>query len=224
MVIAGIFLFFVTYYWWRDVTREATIIRFHTARVQKNLIIRIIWFISSEVLFFFRFFWTFFYSSLGVSADTRFSWPPYGLIVLDPSSVPLVNTVVLLRSSVTVTWSHYCLLIRNYSGAKLRLIVTITLRVIFTCLQRLEYYDSRFSIRDSAYRSIFFIATGFHRFHVLVGSIFLFISFIRIIRRQLNSMRHVGYECAVWYWHFVDTVWIYLYCFVYWWGSGFTDL
>merc|ERR1712055_576834 len=133
---------------------------------QISLRMAIIWFICSEVLFFFRFF---FHASLRVVAETRYAWPPARVLVLDPSSVPLLNTVLLLR----------------------------------------------FSITDSAYRSVFFIATRFHRFHVLVGSAFLVVCLVRMVRRQLNASRHVRYECAVWYWHFVDTVWIYLYCLVY---------
>merc|ERR1719412_2690899 len=124
-------------------------------------------------------------------------------MVLDPSSVPLLNTILLLRSSVTVTWSHYCLLIGNYMGAKNRLFFTITLGVVFTAVQ---YCESRFNISDSSYRSVFFMATRFHRFHVLVRSAFLVVCLVRIVRRQLNASRHVRYECAVWYWHFVDTV------------------
>ena len=212
---------FVTGFWWRDVSREASLRRFHNPPVQISLRIAIIWFISSEVLFFFGFFWTFFHASLRVVAETGYAWPPAGVLVLDPSSVPLLNTVLLLRSSITVTWSHNCLLIRNYARAKNRLVYTISLRAIFTLVQYLEYCESGFSISDSAYRSVFFIATRFHRFHVIVGSAFLVVCLVRMVRGQLNASRHVRYECAAWYWHFVDTVWIYLYCLVYWWGSRF---
>ncbi len=221
-VIAGATcLVFVASFWWRDVSREACLRGFHTACVQGSLRLAIVWFISSEVLFFFRFFWTFFHSSLRVVVETRFSWPPARILVLDPSSVPLLNTILLLRSSVTVTWSHYSLLIRNYIIAKNRLVSTIFLRVVFTLVQYLEYCESRFGISDSAYRSVFFIATRFHRFHVIVGSAFLIVCLVRIVRRQLNRYRHVRFECAAWYWHFVDTVWIYLYVLVYWWRSRF---
>jgi len=214
-------LVFVTRLWWRDVSREACLGGFHSPPVQHSLRMAMVWFISSEVLFFFRFFWTFFHASLRVVAETGYEWPPVRVMVLDPSSVPLLNTILLLRSSVTVTWSHYCLLIGNYMGAKNGLFFTITLGVVFTAVQYIEYCESRFNISDSSYRSVFFMATGFHRFHVLVRSAFLVVSLVRIVGRQFNSIRHVRFECAVWYWHFVDTVWIYLYCLVYWWRSRF---
>jgi len=221
ILVGAISTILVTGFWWRDVSREACLGGFHNPPVQISLRIAIIWFICSEVLFFFRFFWTFFHASLRVVAETRYAWPPAGVLVLDPSSVPLLNTVLLLRSSITVTWSHNCLLIRSYIGAKNGLVFTIALGGVFTAVQYLEYCESGFSISDSAYRSVFFIATRFHRFHVLVRSAFLVVCLVRIVRRQLNASRHVRYECAVWYWHFVDTVWIYLYCLVYWWRSRF---
>ena len=221
IVVRALATILVTRFWWRDVSREACLRRFHNPPIQVSLRMAIIWFISSEVLFFFGFFWTFFHASLRVVAETGYAWPPAGVLVLDPSSVPLLNTVLLLRSSITVTWSHNCLLIGNYAGAKNRLVFTIALRAVFTLVQYLEYCESRFSISDSAYGSVFFMATRFHGFHVMVRSAFLVVCLVRIVRRQLNAARHVGYECAAWYWHFVDTVWIYLYCLVYWWRSGF---
>nr|BAD86518.1 cytochrome oxidase subunit III [Doliolum nationalis] len=221
ILVGAISTIIVTGFWWRDVSREACLGGFHNPPVQISLRMAMIWFICSEVLFFFGFFWTFFHASLGVVAETGYAWPPAGVLVLDPSSVPLLNTVLLLGSSITVTWSHNCLLMGNYMGAKNGLVFTIALGAVFTAVQYLEYCESGFSISDSAYGSVFFMATGFHGFHVLVGSAFLVVCLVRMVGGQLNASRHVGYECAVWYWHFVDTVWIYLYCLVYWWGSGF---
>lgn len=130
--------------------------------------------------------------------------------------VPLLNTVVLVSSGITVTWSHYSVLLGKVRGASARLLLTIGLGLFFTALQYMEYNDSSFSIADSIYRSIFYMATGFHRFHVLVRSLFLGASFSRMLIGQLGTTRHVRYECSIWYWHFVDVVWLFLYASIYW--------
>ena len=214
-----LYLVFISYIWWRDVVRESSYLRFHTNRVQKNLLSRIIWFISSVVFFFFRFFWTFFHSSVRVSVDLFLIWPPIRVECLKPYRVPLLNTVVLLSSRLTVTWSHYSIFNRKLRDAIIRLFYTIRLGIFFTTLQYIEYTDSSFIINDSVYGSIFFIATRFHRFHVLVRSIFLFVSLLRIINRHFNQKQHIRLECSIWYWHFVDVVWIFLYISIYWWRS-----
>lgn len=213
------FLRLLSFLWWRDVVRESSYARFHNLLVQKNLSTRIVWFISSEVLFFFGFFWAFFHSSLGVSVDLFLTWPPIRLEVLNPLGVPLLNTVVLLSSRITVTWSHYSLYKRDLGDSLKGLAYTVFLGVLFTGLQYMEYCDSFFIISDSVYRSVFFMATGFHRFHVIVGSIFLSVSLVRILLGHFNSLHHVRLECSIWYWHFVDVVWIFLYISIYWWGS-----
>lgn len=216
-----VFLIFLCFFWWRDVIREASFLGFHNSLVQRNLLTRIIWFISSEVFFFFGFFWAFFHSSLGVCVDLFLVWPPIRVEVLNPLRVPLLNTVVLLSSRVTVTWAHYSLFLGDLKSSFLRIIYTIILRLFFTFLQYLEYIDSRFIISDSIYRSIFFIATRFHGFHVIVRSLFLLVSCVRIYKGHFTPKQHVGLECSIWYWHFVDVVWVFLYISIYWWGSTF---
>ncbi len=213
------FIIIVRIIWWRDVIRESSLLRFHTNFVQKNLLIGMILFISSEVLFFFRFFWAFFHSSLRVSVNLFLIWPPIRIEVLKPYRVPLLNTVVLLSSRITVTLSHYSIFKRNLINRLIRLFFTIILGIFFTILQYVEYVDSFFNISDSVYRSVFFITTRFHRFHVLVRSIFLLVSLFRILFRHFNSNQHVRLECSIWYWHFVDVVWIFLYVSIYWWRS-----
>ena len=213
------FLVFLSFFWWRDVTRESSYLRFHSLPVQKNLLLRIVWFIMSEVFFFFRFFWSFFHSSLSATVDLFGIWPPISVEVLNPLGVPLLNTVVLLSSRVTVTWAHYSIFSNNLMNSILGIFYTISLRGFFTFLQYTEYKESSFLISDSVYRSLFFIITRFHRFHVLVGSLFLFVSFLRIIKGHFLSNQHIRLECSIWYWHFVDVVWIFLYIIVYWWGS-----
>nr|YP_009029819.1 cytochrome c oxidase subunit III [Botrylloides leachii]CCO25713.1 cytochrome c oxidase subunit III [Botrylloides leachii]CDM98941.1 cytochrome c oxidase subunit III [Botrylloides leachii] len=213
------FLSLVSFLWWRDVVREASYLGFHMYMVQQGLRIGMLLFIVSEVFFFFGFFWTLFHSSLVPVLEVGGVWPPYYLTVLDPLGVPLLNTVVLLCSGVTVTYSHHSVIGYNYDGAILGLVFTLGLGSFFTGLQGMEYFESSFNISDSVYGSVFFMATGFHGFHVIVGSIFLGVNLFRMMSGQTAGFQHVGYECAIWYWHFVDVVWIFLYVSLYWWGS-----
>lgn len=213
------YIIIISRFWWSNIIREATLLGFHTKIVQKNIIIRIIWFIRSEVFFFLGFFWAFFHSSLSPSVSLSSLWPPIRVLVLNPIRVPILNTIVLLSSGFTVTWSHYSLLYYNLEEARRRLISTIFLRVFFTFLQYIEYIDCSFTISDSVYRSCFFMATGFHGFHVFVRTVILLVSLLRLNKRHFTSNQHVRFECSIWYWHFVDVVWILLYVSIYWWRS-----
>nr|YP_009029832.1 cytochrome c oxidase subunit III [Botrylloides giganteus]CCO25726.1 cytochrome c oxidase subunit III [Botrylloides giganteus] len=220
LLFLGCFLLsLVSFMWWRDVVREASYLGFHMFKVQQGLRLGMLFFIVSEVFFFFGFFWTLFHSGLVPVVDIGAVWPPFYLAVLDPLGVPLLNTVVLLCSGVTVTYSHHSVLQYNYWGSVLGLAFTLGLGAFFTGLQGMEYYESSFNISDSIYGSVFFMATGFHGFHVIVGSLFLGVSLFRMLMGHLPGFQHVGYECAIWYWHFVDVVWIFLYVSLYWWGS-----
>nr|YP_008083030.1 cytochrome c oxidase subunit III [Ascidiella aspersa]CCO25809.1 cytochrome c oxidase subunit III [Ascidiella aspersa] len=219
LLFSVVFLAVLCVKWWGDVSRESAYLGFHTKAVQTNLLTGMVWFIVSEVCFFFGFFWTFFHSSLNSVVEMGTCWPPLGIQVLDPMGVPLLNTVVLLSSGVTVTWSHYSLLVGDGEGASLGLSYTVYLGIFFTLLQGMEYVMSGFNISDSVYGSIFFMATGFHGFHVLVGTLFLVVCLGRLMAGHFSSGRHIGYECSIWYWHFVDVVWLFLYVCVYWWGG-----
>nr|YP_009917576.1 cytochrome c oxidase subunit III [Manayunkia occidentalis]QLM00895.1 cytochrome c oxidase subunit 3 [Manayunkia occidentalis] len=205
--------------WWRDVIRESTFLGFHTSNVVKGLRWGMIFFISSEVLFFFSFFWAFFHSSLAPSPEIGCSWPPSGISPLNPFSVPLLNTAVLLASGVTVTWAHHSMIEGNLTNTLQGLTITVSLGAYFTFLQAQEYLDASFSISDSVYGATFFVATGFHGLHVLIGSTFLFVCLFRVFDNHFASNHHFGFEAAAWYWHFVDIVWIFLFMCIYWWGS-----
>lgn len=205
--------------WWRDVIREATFIGHHTSYVSKGLRVGIILFITSEVLFFFAFFWAFFHRSLSPAVEIGSCWPPIGLSVLNPFRIPLLNTAVLLASGVTVTWAHHRLIAADRTSAIQALSLTVALGVYFTVLQAGEYYAAPFTIADRVYGTTFFVATGFHGLHVLIGSTFLSVCLIRTIAYHFSSGHHTGFEAAAWYWHFVDVVWICLYISIYWWGS-----
>nr|YP_010341319.1 cytochrome c oxidase subunit III [Stenamma muralla]UNZ99581.1 cytochrome c oxidase subunit III [Stenamma muralla] len=204
--------------WWRDVTREATFQGHHTQTVYEGMRLGMILFIVSEILFFFSFFWAYFHSSLAPSMEIGQLWPPRGIIPFNPFDIPLLNTIVLISSGLTVTWSHHALLTSNFKESSKGLTMTIMLGIYFTFLQLIEYMESPFTISDSIYGSTFFIATGFHGLHVIIGTIFLAISFIRMEHKHFSSSHHFGFEAAAWYWHFVDVVWLFLYISVYWWS------
>lgn len=219
-LILGITIIILTILqWWRDVIRERTFQGHHTSYVTKGLRWGIILFIASEVLFFFAFFWAFFHRSLAPTPELGCSWPPTGIQPINPFSVPLLNTAVLLASGVTVTWAHHSLIEGNRPEAIQALVLTVSLGIYFTYLQAGEYIEASFTIADRAYGTTFFVATGFHGLHVLIGRSFLLVCLIRTALHQFRTGHHFGFEAAAWYWHFVDVVWIFLYLCIYWWGS-----
>nr|YP_001434580.1 cytochrome c oxidase subunit III [Asymmetron sp. A TK-2007]BAF76611.1 cytochrome c oxidase subunit 3 [Asymmetron sp. A TK-2007] len=205
--------------WWRDVVREATFQGCHTSYVMAGLRRGMVLFILSEVFFFLAFFWAFFHSSLAPTVEVGVTWPPAGIHPLNAFAVPLLNTAVLLSSGVTVTWAHHALLDGNRTEAIQALTFTVILGLYFTGLQAWEYYEAPFTIADGIYGSTFFVATGFHGLHVIIGSTFLLVCLIRQYLYHYTSSHHFGFEAAAWYWHFVDVVWLFLYVCIYWWGS-----
>lgn len=212
-------LILITIQWWRDVSREATFIGFHSHIVELGLRRGIILFIASEIFFFLSFFWAFFHSSLSVNMELGTVWPPLGINTFNPFGIPLLNTVILLSSGITVTWTHHSLIRGHHSQIKLSLLLTIVLGVYFSILQGVEYYEARFSFADRVYGATFFLATGFHGIHVLIGTTFLSVCLTRLLKFRFNHNHHFGFEAAAWYWHFVDVVWLFLYIRIYWWGS-----
>lgn len=205
--------------WWRDVVREGTFQGHHTSVVQKGLRYGMILFIVSEVCFFAAFFWAFFHASLSPAVELGAIWPPKGIEILDPWEVPLLNTIILLSSGATVTWAHHSIVSGDRRGAIAGLFLTVLLALIFTALQGLEYYEAPFTIADGVYGSTFFMATGFHGFHVIIGTIFLTVCLVRLINYHFTKFHHFGFEAAAWYFHFVDVVWLFLFVSIYWWGS-----
>lgn len=179
----------------------------------------IILFIVSEIFFFISFFWAFFHSSLSSTIELGLCWPPRGVDRFDPFKIPLLNTIILLSSGIAVTWAHHSLLTNNFKQINNSLLITVTLGVYFSFLQIYEYIDSRFSISDSCYGATFFIATGFHGLHVLIGTTFLLVCYIRHLNNHFSIHHHFGFEASAWYWHFVDVVWLFLFVSIYWWGN-----
>jgi len=219
LIYLGLFTIILTsYQWWRDVTRESTLQGLHTLYVIKGLRWGMILFIISEILFFFSFFWAFFHNSLAPTLEIGIFWPPSGILPFNATQVPLLNTLILLSSGISVTWAHHALIENNYTQIIHSIFFTIILGVYFSFLQAIEYYEAIFSIADSSYGASFFVTTGFHGLHVLIGTSFLLICFFRIINNHFSSIHHFGFEAAAWYWHFVDVVWLLLYVNIYWWG------
>ena len=205
--------------WFRDVISEGTYLGNHTLAVQKGLSIGVALFIVSEALFFLAIFWAFFHSALSPTIELGAKWPPMGIDSINPFELPLLNTIILLSSGVTVTYSHHSLIQGNRSGALYGLVYTIILAIIFTALQGIEYTVSSFTISDGTYSSCFYFGTGFHGLHVMIGTAFLAVGFWRLLAYHLTENHHLGFESAILYWHFVDVVWLFLYISVYYWGS-----
>lgn len=219
MVLIGLLLLLTSMIvWWRDVVREATFEGFHTHPVQRGLTIGFLLFIASEVMLFFAFFWAYFHSSLSPSVELGALWPPTGVDVLNPWHVPLLNTIILLSSGATITWAHHSLISgRSRSETILALGLTVFLGLIFTLLQAFEYYEAPFTIADSVFGSTFYATTGLHGLHVIIGTIFLIVCFIRLIQYHLSSVHHLGFEAGILYWHFLDYAWLLIFlCFYVW--------
>jgi cytochrome c oxidase subunit 3 len=212
-------ILFVMYAWWRDIVREATFEDTHTVTVQKGLKLGVALFITSEVMFFVAFFWAFFHSSIAPVFNIGGVWPPKAITTISAYTVPLTNTIILLTSGAAVTWAHHALILRAKRHAVVGLITTILLAILFTALQRFEYINAPFNISDGIYGSCFYVATGFHGLHVIIGTIALFVSLIRLTLNHFTNTRHLGFEAAIWYWHFVDVVWLFLFINLYWWSN-----
>jgi cytochrome c oxidase subunit 3 len=210
--------------WWRDVVRESRMAGVHTPVVRLGLRYGMALFIASEVMFFVGFFWAFFNFALfpeHVSGAATPMWPPAGVHTFDPFHLPFLNTMILLLSGCTVTWAHHSLIEGDRRGLLLGLGLTVLLGLSFTTCQVIEYSDAPFRFSGGGvYPAVFFLATGFHGFHVIVGTCFLLVCWFRANANQFSPQRHFGFEAAAWYWHFVDVVWLFLFVAVYWWGGG----
>lgn len=205
--------------WFRDIISEGTYLGNHTLAVQRGLNTGVILFIVSEGLFFLAIFWAFFHSALSPNIEIGASWPPMGIEAINPFELPLLNTVILLSSGVTVTYAHHSLIQGNRSGALYGLFYTIVLAIIFTGFQGVEYTVSSFTISDGVFGSCFYFGTGFHGLHVIIGTIFLLVGLWRVLAYHVTENHHLGLEAGILYWHFVDVVWLFLFLSVYYWGS-----
>jgi cytochrome c oxidase subunit 3 len=208
------------YFWWRDVIYEAFVEKAHSAIAKIGFRFGMMLFILSEVMFFVAFFWAFFNAALFPVGGV---WPPEGITTVNPLDLPLMMTMILLLSGCTVTWAHAAILEKDNESFVTALGLTVLLGVVFLGFQAYEYgylVANYFGFKDGIFASTFYMATGFHGFHVLVGAIFLAVCWIRAMKKHFTKDNHFGFEAAAWYWHFVDVVWLFLFVAVYFWGSG----
>src|SRR5688572_27717115 len=227
MALGFALVFYVMFMWWRDVINEAHA-GDHTPVVSLHLRYGMIMFIASEVMFFVAWFWAFFDASLFADeaiqasrvAVTEGVWPPKGTAIFDPWHLPLVNTLILLTSGTTVTWAHHALLNNDRQGLKAGLWLTVILGIVFSFVQAYEYSHAAFGFSGNIYGATFFMATGFHGAHVIIGTVFLAVCLLRTYRGDFTPQQHLGFEFAAWYWHFVDVVWLFLFAAIYVWGAG----
>ena len=226
MLIGFVGIFYTMYAWWSDVVQEAQA-GHHTPVVMIHHRYGMILFIGSEVMFFVAWFWAYFdgffnYDAFEQTARLAWSggqWPPTGVELFDPFHLPLFNTLILLTSGTTVTWAHHALLNNDKKGLVWGLVLTIALGVLFSVVQVIEYTQAGFSYSGNLYGATFFMATGFHGFHVFIGTVFLIVCLVRAMRDHFTPRQHLGFEFAAWYWHFVDVVWLFLFATVYVWGA-----
>lgn len=208
-------LIIASFFWWITYRSEFNLEGKNSLTLEKGIKLRIILFISSEIFFFFSFFWSYFHYFLSPRIELGLSWPPVNIESFDFIGVPLINTLVLIRSGLTVTVRHYFLIKGKYKNSNFWLFTTILLGIFFSFLQTIEYKNSFFSIRDGRFGTSFFMLTGFHGIHVIIGSIYLATTLIRSIFMSRATSNFLRFELSSWYWHFVDVVWIFLYCFLY---------
>nr|YP_009355414.1 cytochrome c oxidase subunit III [Coccocarpia palmicola]ARB49953.1 cytochrome c oxidase subunit III [Coccocarpia palmicola] len=206
-------------FWWRDVVSEGTYLGDHTLAVQRGLYMGIALFIISEALFFLAIFWTFFHSALAPNIEVGTKWPPMGVSSINPFELPLINTILLLSSGITVTYGHHSLIHAHRNGVLHGLFWTVLIAIFFTYFQSVEYLDSTYTLSDSTFGSCFYFGTGFHGFHVIIGTAFIAVGLWRCLSYQPTENHHLGLESSILYWHFVDVVWLFLFVSIYYWGS-----
>jgi cytochrome c oxidase subunit 3 len=224
LLVLGVLSVLTTMFvWFRTVVRESLIPGAHSLLDLISVRYGMTLFICSEVMFFVAFFWAFFNFAIfpeNVAGSTHAVWPPEGVRTFDPFSLPFLNTLILLLSGTTITWAHHALIENDRRSLAIGLTATIILGISFTCCQAIEYSHAPFKLSGGIFPSVFFLATGFHGFHVIVGTIFLIVCWVRVQAGQFTPRRHFGFEAAAWYWHFVDVVWLFLFVCVYLWGAA----
>ncbi|MGB4057440.1 MAG: cytochrome c oxidase subunit 3 [Alphaproteobacteria bacterium] len=205
--------------WWKDVISESVVEKAHNKVTEIGLRYGMALFIASEVMFFVAFFWAFFGAALFPTEPMGWVWPPKGVEIIEPFQLPFLMTMILLLSGCTVTWAHHAILEGKQKESITALGITVALGVTFLFFQIFEYMHAGFGFTDGIYPSAFYMATGFHGFHVFVGTVFLIVCWVRAAKGHFTSEKHFGFEAAAWYWHFVDVVWLFLFIAIYWWGN-----
>ncbi len=214
-------ILFVMFGWWRDIIHEAVVEKAHSPIAMVGMRYGMSLFIASEVMFFVAFFWAYFNAAFFPTEAIGYVWPPETIHTIDPLDLPLMMTMILLLSGCTVTWAHHAIMESEQKDFAFALALSVFLGVFFLCFQVYEYVYAHFGFTDGIYASTFYMATGFHGFHVFVGTVFLFVCWVRAKKKHFTAEGHFGFEAAAWYWHFVDVVWLFLFIAVYFWGSIF---
>lgn len=215
LILILLFFFIIKLFWGKDIINESKV-GFHSPNVQNGIKIRFYYFLLTEVIFFFSIFWIFFDRSLVPEEELGENWSPFGLELINPFGIPLLNSLILLRRAVSLTFSHFNFLSKKNNNKSI--ILTIFLGFFFISFQVIEYNNLSFNISDSIYGRLFFIITGFHGLHVTFGNLFLLFNLIRLLKKELIFSHHLRFEFSIIYWHFVDVIWLYLYLFLYWWS------
>nr|YP_009400235.1 cytochrome c oxidase subunit III [Floraphis choui]YP_009400313.1 cytochrome c oxidase subunit III [Floraphis meitanensis]ARW70237.1 cytochrome c oxidase subunit III [Floraphis choui]ARW70367.1 cytochrome c oxidase subunit III [Floraphis meitanensis] len=205
--------------WWRDIIRESTFQGNHNFYIMNLIKLSMILFIISEMFLFISFFWNFLHNSLSPSIEIGLNWPPKNINFFNPLLIPLLNTIILLTSSFTITLTHFYLLNNLKNKSIMFMYLTIILSMYFVLLQALEYKQANFTFSDSIFGSSFYMATGFHGLHVIIGTIFLITNLMRMIKLHFSFIHHISFELSAWYWHFIDIIWLFLYMTFYWWNN-----
>lgn len=208
------------FFWWKDVIFETVKEKVHNPITEISMRYGMALFIASEVMFFVAFFWAYFNAAIFPTEAIGFKWPPESIEVIDPFDLPFMMTMILLLSGCTVTWAHHAVLEGKQNELVKALGLSVFLGVFFLGFQVYEYTHVTFGFTDGIYASTFYMATGFHGFHVLIGTIFLAVCWIRSMKGHFSVEKHFGFEAAAWYWHFVDVVWLFLFIAIYWWGGA----
>ena len=210
----------IMFVWWRDVIHESSVEKAHSSVVKIGLRYGMALFIASEVMFFSAFFWAYYSAALFPPEVLGGVWPPANIKTFDPFDMPFIMTLILLLSGTTVTWAHHAALEGDQKNLVKALACTVALGFSFSCCQAYEYHHAEFSLKSGMFGSTFFMATGFHGLHVIIGTIFLAVCLWRAAKGHFTPNSHFGLEAAAWYWHFVDVVWLFLFGSVYWYGSS----
>jgi cytochrome c oxidase subunit 3 len=208
----------IAFQWWRDVIRES-LAGYHTMRVQRGILIGFLLFLLSEIMLFSGFFWAFFHSSLAPAIELGVTWPPEGINAVNPWAIPLLGSTVLVASGFVLTIAHHALIAGNKSLTIFTMCLTVLLGALFIFLQYNEYLYGEFTIADSVFGSVFYMTTGLHAIHVIIGVLFLAIALFRIFFDHFTTEHHLGFEFAIYYWHLVDVVWLFVFMTYYWWSN-----
>nr|YP_001837116.1 cytochrome c oxidase subunit III [Walchia hayashii]BAG24172.1 cytochrome oxidase subunit 3 [Walchia hayashii] len=220
MMMMATTLSMITFFSWsKDILTESSMEGQHSKKTSSTLKLGMILFIVSEVFLFVSMFWAFFHSSMSPSMEVGMIWPPKNIFPFNYEEIPMTNTIILVSSGGTLTMSHHLLLKKSIKMSATMLMITVNLGITFTAMQLIEYMESKFSINDSVFGASFFMATGLHGAHVIVGSTFLTVVLFQMKNLKSMTYQFLSFEMAAWYWHFVDVVWLFLLISIYWWGS-----